>query len=63
MASDTGEPEPEEVQDESRAGSLRRIAQAFRDASVWDNHTIADMFDAEADLLDPPPEEEETPAE
>jgi hypothetical protein len=51
--------ETQEPQDESRAGSLRRLAKAFREASVWDNHIIADFFDDEADLLDPPKEEEE----
>jgi hypothetical protein len=37
----------------TRAGSFRRIAKAFRETSVWDNHTIAAIFEAEADGLDP----------
>jgi hypothetical protein len=37
----------------TRAGSFRRIAKAFREASVWDNHSIAAIFEAEADGLDP----------
>jgi hypothetical protein len=54
----TAEPTPTKVEkheshDKTRAGSLRRIAKSFRDASVWDNHTIAAMFEAEADVLDP----------
>jgi hypothetical protein len=51
-----------EKPDTSRAGSFRRIANAFSETSVWDNHTMATFFNDEADLLDPPKEEEE-PAE
>jgi hypothetical protein len=49
--------QPEKI-DKSRAASFRRIAQEFSETSVWDNHTIASFFRAEADLLDPPAAEE-----
>jgi hypothetical protein len=53
------EAEKPKKHDESRAGTLRRIAKAFREAAVWDNQTIAAMFEAEANLLDPPPKADE----
>jgi hypothetical protein len=53
-----GEAEVEE-HDMSRAGSFRRLADVFRASSAWDIPTAADALDNEADLLDPPPEEEE----
>jgi hypothetical protein len=56
-----GEESPEK-EDTSRAGSLRRIADAFREAIAWDQPTAADILDEEADLLDPPKEEEEETA-
>lgn len=52
------ETEKPEKHDKSRAGTLRRLAKAYSEASVWDNHTVAAMFFAEADLLDPPPKAE-----
>lgn len=53
-----GEPEVEE-HDMSRAGSFRRLADVFRASSAWDIPTAADALDEEADLLDPPKEDEE----
>jgi hypothetical protein len=50
---------PEEKEDMSTPGTLRRIADAIREAIAWDQPTAADIFDEEADLLDPPKEEEE----
>lgn len=44
---------PKEKVDKSFPGSLRRLAAAFRAASVWDNLKAAAEFEAEADLLDP----------
>jgi len=56
------EAESEEKLDMSPAGSLRRIADAFRESAIWDPPTAADILDEEADVLDPPKEdEEETP--
>ena len=55
------ETEKTEKQDKSRAGTLRRLAKAYLDASVTDNQTVAAMFNAEADLLDPPAKSEEKP--
>jgi hypothetical protein len=52
------ETEKPEKHDKSRAGTLRRLAKAYAEASVWDNQTVAAMFYAEADLLDPPPKAE-----
>jgi hypothetical protein len=52
------EKEKPEKHDKTRAGTLRRLAKAYAEASVWDNHTVAAMFYAEADLLDPPPKAE-----
>jgi hypothetical protein len=54
-----GEPEAPEEQDVSRAGSFRRLADVFRASAAWDIPTAADALEAEADLLDPPAEEEE----
>jgi hypothetical protein len=51
--------EAEEKLDMSTAGSLRRIADSFRASAIWDPPTAADLLDKEADILDPPPEEEE----
>jgi hypothetical protein len=50
---------PEEKLDTSYPGSLRRVADAIREAIAWDQPTAADILDEEADLLDPPAEEEE----
>jgi hypothetical protein len=52
-ASEPAKAEKHEKHDTSTAGSFRRIAKAYRETSVWDNHTIAAMFEAEADILDP----------
>jgi hypothetical protein len=51
--------ESEEKLDMSPAGSLRRIADSFRASAIWDPPTAADLLDKEADILDPPPEEDE----
>ena len=53
------EKEAEEKLDMSTAGSLRRIADSFRASAIWDPPTAADLLDKEADILDPPPEEDE----
>jgi hypothetical protein len=53
-----GEVEAPEEEDMSRAGSFRRLADVFRASAAWDIPTAADALDEEADLLDPPKEEE-----
>lgn len=42
--------------DKSFPASLRRIAEAWRAAEMWDAPTAAKALDDEAELLDPKPE-------
>lgn len=50
--------ESDEKLDMSRAGSLRRMADTLDASAILDLPTLADMLHKEADILDPPPEDE-----